>query len=87
MSVKDCLRYTIEHEAGHDSGARAEELEATLDELRLWWKDSRQWVFRKVTGRSRASSPGTPAAYSASRRHSLGRPEAYELSDREPHSD
>ncbi|GAA5882900.1 hypothetical protein JCM3774_001381 [Rhodotorula dairenensis] len=58
VSVKDCLRYTIEHEEGHDnSGARSDELEATIDELRLWWKDSQRWLASKVTGRSPPLSP------------------------------
>ncbi|KAK4336235.1 Anion/proton exchange transporter GEF1 [Rhodotorula toruloides] len=61
VSVKDCLRYTIAHEAGHDHDAahssNADELEATLEELRLWWRDVRRWIAEKVTGRTIPPSP------------------------------
>ncbi|BGP34275.1 glycerol ethanol, ferric requiring protein [Rhodotorula toruloides] len=61
VSVKDCLRYTIAHEAGHDHDAahssNADELEATLEELRLWWRDVRRWIAEQVTGRTIPPSP------------------------------
>lgn len=58
VSVKDCLRYTIEHEEGHDNpSVRSDELEATIDELKSWWKDSQRWIASRITGRSPPSSP------------------------------
>ncbi|KAG0663749.1 glycerol ethanol, ferric requiring protein [Rhodotorula mucilaginosa] len=58
VSVKDCLRYTIEHEEGHDNpSARSDELEATIDELKLWWKDSQRWIAARITGHSPPPSP------------------------------
>ncbi|GAA6028948.1 hypothetical protein JCM8097_001520 [Rhodosporidiobolus ruineniae] len=70
VSVKDCLKYELahEHHNGHGSGsggdgdpstASPDELEATLDELRLWGKDVKRWVVEKVTGRSAPPSPET----------------------------
>jgi len=39
-----------------DNGG-AEELEATLNELRLWVKDVQRWIAEKVTGREIPGSP------------------------------
>ncbi|BGP57271.1 glycerol ethanol, ferric requiring protein [Rhodotorula sphaerocarpa] len=84
VSVKDCLRYTIEHEAGHDSHARADELEATLDELRLWWRDSRRWIVGRFTGRTPPESPDLSMQTPDPGRFGGVGPEleAYELSSR-----
>lgn len=71
VSVKDCLKYTLAHEHGHDHDetdglapgtgvpGAGDELEATLEELRLWGKDVKRWIVEKVTGRSLPSSPET----------------------------
>ncbi|GAA6022759.1 hypothetical protein JCM10207_000406, partial [Rhodosporidiobolus poonsookiae] len=70
VSVKDCLKYTLAHEHGHDSShahasadpsapGAGDELEATLEELRLWGKDVKRWVVEKVTGRGVPASPDT----------------------------
>ncbi|GAA5894043.1 hypothetical protein JCM6882_007969 [Rhodosporidiobolus microsporus] len=64
VSVKDCLKYTLAHEHGHDhanghNAGNGDELEATLEELRLWGKDVKRWVVEKVTGRSAPPSPET----------------------------
>ncbi|BGP18692.1 hypothetical protein JCM10213_006913 [Rhodosporidiobolus nylandii] len=67
VSVKDCLKYTLAHEHGHEHSSAADgptagagdELEATLEELRLWGKDVKRWIVEKVTGRSLPSSPET----------------------------
>ncbi|GAA5986200.1 hypothetical protein JCM10908_006453 [Rhodotorula pacifica] len=71
VSVKDCLRYTIEHEEGHSNpSARSDELEATIDELKGWWKDSKRWIATKVTGRTPPDSP--TASTRLERRTSFG---------------
>ncbi|GAA5876803.1 hypothetical protein JCM16303_006290 [Sporobolomyces ruberrimus] len=63
VSVKDCLKYTLAHEhssassGGLGDNGGAEELEATLNELRLWIKDVKRWVAEKVTGREIPQSP------------------------------
>ncbi|GAA5908388.1 hypothetical protein JCM8208_006179 [Rhodotorula glutinis] len=61
VSVKDCLKYTIAHEADHEHDAAGtsggDELEATLEELRLWGKDVKEWIAAKVTGRDVPMSP------------------------------
>lgn len=61
VSVKDCLKYTIAHEADHEhdslGSSGGDELEATLEELRLWGKDVKRWVVEKVTGREVPPSP------------------------------
>ncbi|BGP42339.1 glycerol ethanol, ferric requiring protein [Rhodotorula kratochvilovae] len=60
VSVKDCLKYTIAHEADHEpASSGGDELEATLEELRLWGKDVKRWVVEKVTGREAPMSPET----------------------------
>ncbi|GAA5897340.1 chloride channel protein [Sporobolomyces salmoneus] len=63
VSVKDCLKYTLAHEhsssasSGLGDNGGAEELEATLNELRLWVKDVKRWIAEKITGRESLSSP------------------------------
>ncbi|GAA5959780.1 hypothetical protein JCM3765_000100 [Sporobolomyces pararoseus] len=63
VSVKDCLKYTLSHEHSSSSSnglgdqGGAEELEATLNELRLWVKDVKRWIAEKVTGREIPQSP------------------------------
>ena len=63
VSVKDCLKYTLAHEHSSSSSGTmgdnggAEELEATLNELRLWVKDVKRWIAEKVTGREIPGSP------------------------------
>lgn len=63
VSVKDCLKYTLAHEHSSSSSGTmgdnggAEELEATLNELRLWVKDVQRWIAEKVTGREIPGSP------------------------------
>ncbi|GAA5938809.1 chloride channel protein [Sporobolomyces koalae] len=66
VSVKDCLKYTLAHEHSSSTASSslgdnggAEELEATLNELRLWVKDVKRWIAEKVTGREIPASPET----------------------------
>lgn len=61
--MKDCLKYTLSHEHSSSSASGlgdqggAEELEATLNELRLWVKDVKRWIAEKITGREIPQSP------------------------------
>ncbi|GAA5982172.1 hypothetical protein JCM11641_000610 [Rhodosporidiobolus odoratus] len=69
-----------------------DELEATLEELRLWGKDVKRWVMEKITGRSLPGSPEMvrladedgeafeEAAEEGARRERRGRTETQETS-------
>lgn len=54
VTVKDCLKYTLAHEAseGHNtSSSGSEELEQTLEELSSWFQEMYRGVWDRITGR------------------------------------
>ncbi|ORY89082.1 chloride channel [Leucosporidium creatinivorum] len=55
ITVKDCLKYTLAHEASHSAGAASkaeDELEQTLEDVSAWIGDVRRGIREWVTGRS-----------------------------------
>ena len=54
VTVKDCLKYTLAHEAaeGHNiNSSGSEELEQTLEELSSWFQDTYRGIWDRITGR------------------------------------
>lgn len=55
ITVKDCLKYTLAHEASHEAGAASkseDELEQTLEDVALWIREVKSAVKEWVTGKT-----------------------------------
>lgn len=62
ITVKDCLKYTLAHEAKHGEHSPGDdELEQTLEEVTIWFGEVKSTIRNWFLGNSRSSSRGGSA--------------------------
>ncbi|SGY60701.1 BQ5605_C007g04470 [Microbotryum silenes-dioicae] len=65
ITVKDCLKVVLAHEAAHERNKDErtdDELEQTLEEVKLWFGETKGWIGNWVLGRKRGRGEGRRAS-------------------------